>query len=607
VKNPNAATRGSIRFHDIGDYLTREDKLALVLKLRSIGGIAHANAWQVIAPDDHGNWVKQGESEFEQFFPLASKDGAKGAVFPIYSAGMKTNRDAWCYNSSKDALSKNIANSIEYYNSLDRSYAPDGDESHFKWCQKTLGDLAAGKRYEFDRNKLRIAHYRPFNRQWLYMDGRLNWSKYLTDRYFPVQPEDNRVICLSAPGFRGGFSALMSNLLPSIHFGDMAGAQCFPRYIFEPQSDDQSSLSLRTESKRDGISDEGLSFFQALYPSETITKDDLFFYVYGLLHSDDYRIRFADNLSKQLPRIPAVKRAADFWAFVEAGRKLSDLHCDYEQAEPYPITVAQGDLRLAHISDPASFYRVEQMRFGGRRPNLDKSTVIYNANITITGIPLDAYDYVVNGKPALEWVMERQCVKTDKASGIVNDANRYAIETVGDPAYPLLLFRRVISVSLETMKIVRSLPKLEFAEAKVAAGRVRDIDSIRIGIKAHWGDAPAASIALAIVDEISGLAASNKNTLRIGDILHLLNVKQLSDDIVAALAILVQSEFAVLRSGGELIDSDGERHKLPPKDFQRVLTLDTVVHPITQVEIEKASRQVVPIFEISHELFEAKQ
>lgn len=164
------------------------------------------------------------------------------------------------------------------------------------------------------------------------------------------------------------------------------------------------------------------------------------------------------NLSKQLPRIPVVKTAADFWTFVEAGRKLGDLHCNYEQVESYPVTFKQGRLELATIKDPESFYRVERMKFGGKRPNIDKTTVVYNSHITMTGIPLEAYDYVVNGKPALEWVMERQGVKTDAASGIVNDANRYAIETVGDPAYPLKLFQRVITVGLETMKIVRNLP-----------------------------------------------------------------------------------------------------------------------------------------------------
>jgi predicted helicase len=200
------------------------------------------------------------------------------------------------------------------------------------------------------------------------------------------------------------------------------------------------------------------------YLGETISKDDVFYYVYGLLHSEEYRERYADNLTKQLPRIPLMTRATDFRAYVNAGRKLGDLHVEFDNAEPYAVTIKEGNLRLANIPDREAYFRVEKMKFGGKRPNQDKTTVIYNPRITITGIPLEAYDYVVNGKPALEWVMERQCIKTDPASGIVNDANRYAIETVGDPAYPCNLFCRIITVSLETMKIVRGLPALDIRE-----------------------------------------------------------------------------------------------------------------------------------------------
>lgn len=253
----------------------------------------------------------------------------------------------------------------------------------------------------------------------------------------------------------------------------MDNGQCFPRYLYDdaaPSTDDDDNRQadlLAGEAapdgpqRRDGITDEGLAHFEAAYPGETITKDDLFHYVYGLLHSEDYRARYADNLSKQLPRIPAVKKAADFWAFVAAGRELGDMHADFETVERYPVTYKQGDPRTWVIDDEARFYRVEKMKFGGKRGDVDKGTVIYNAQITMENIPLAAYDYVVNGKPALEWVMERQVVKTDKASGIVNDANRYAVETVGDPTYPLTLFQRVITVSLRTMEIVRSLPKLD--------------------------------------------------------------------------------------------------------------------------------------------------
>lgn len=218
------------------------------------------------------------------------------------------------------------------------------------------------------------------------------------------------------------------------------------------------SLALMAQTVRDGITDAGLKYFQAAYPEETITKEDVFYYVYGLLHSDDYRSLFGESLYKQLPRIPTVKTAADFWAFTAAGRKLGDLHVGYGTVEPYPVVVAQGDLRLASIANPEAFFHVTKMRFGGK--GKDRSTIIYNSNITITDIPEEAYEYVVNGKPAIEWVMERQAVKEDPTSGITNDANRYAVETMGDPRYPFDLLCRVITVSLETVKIVRGLPKL---------------------------------------------------------------------------------------------------------------------------------------------------
>jgi predicted helicase len=278
----------------------------------------------------------------------------------------------------------------------------------------------------------------------------------------------NRVICISAPGYTSGFTAILTELTPELCLSAMkGGTQCFPLVIYDDQGENVDDLlsGEPTNAQRDGVTDAGLKHFQNAYPREEITKEDIFYYVYGLLHSHDYRTRYADNLSKELPRIPCVKKAVDFWAFSKAGRVLGDLHVNYESVEPYPITIKQGDLRTAVIDDPEAFYRVTKMKFGGKRGEIDKTTVIYNANITMQNVPLEAYDYMVNGKPALEWVMERQCVKVDKESGIVNDANRYAIETVADPAYPLNLFQRVITVSLETLRIVRMLPELNIADA----------------------------------------------------------------------------------------------------------------------------------------------
>jgi len=219
-----------------------------------------------------------------------------------------------------------------------------------------------------------------------------------------------------------------------------------------------ASSSSEAYNVRDGISHDGLKHFQKSYPSEDISKEDIFYYIYGLLHSVEYRTKYADNLSRQLPRIPCVKKASDFWAFSKAGRKLGDLHVNYEEVEPYAVDFLNADM-FTKLKDED--YRVEKMKFGKKGKEKDKSTIIYNNKITLTNIPLEAYDYVVNGKPAIEWVMERQCVKTDKASGIVNDANLYATETVGDAAYPVKLLQRVITVSLETMKIVNNLPSLE--------------------------------------------------------------------------------------------------------------------------------------------------
>jgi len=221
---------------------------------------------------------------------------------------------------------------------------------------------------------------------------------------------------------------------------------------------------------RDGISDAGLKHFQAAYPTkgegDTITKEALFYYIYGLLHSPDYRSRYADNLGKELPRIPAVKRFADFQAFSKAGRDLAHWHLHYETVAPYAgVTLDTGKHTLKGLQ-PAD-YRVEKMKFAKTRdPETnksinDKTTVFYNAHITLRDIPEEAYTYIVNGKPALEWVMERQSVSKDKDSGIINDANLWATETMNNPAYPLELFLRVITVSLETMKIVDGLPKLE--------------------------------------------------------------------------------------------------------------------------------------------------
>lgn len=482
VRNPDASHRGRIHYRDIGDYLEEKEKLSIIREFGSTGGIARAEGWIRIEPDEHGDWLNQRDASFDQFIKIGDKkDKTADTLFETYSAGVKTQRDAWCYNRSRTDLERNIAAMIDTYNA-ERVKARDAQESgqpapklltdprQISWSAGLQTALERGRPLDLDSGVVVQSIYRPFGKEWLFYSAELNERRYQMPRLFPDADSPNRVIAMSSPGARGSVSALMTDCIPSLHAADMSGSQCFPLHIYDAEDTGPDGLFSKAEhvTYRDCITDVGLRHFEISYPDDIITKEDIFYYTYGLLHSEEYRERYADNLTKELPRIPCVKKAEDFRAFVQAGCDLAELHVGYESVEPYPVTYKQGHPNTWVFGNAETFYRVTKMKFGGKRPNVDRSTVIYNANITMQNIPLEAYEYVVNGKPALEWVMERQAVlkdsynpKTNKGSDIVNDANRYAVETVGNPAYPLELFQRVITVSLETMKIVRSLPALE--------------------------------------------------------------------------------------------------------------------------------------------------
>lgn len=474
VKNPSAKEHGDIYFHDIGDYLSREEKLKKIQEFRGVAGIPK---WQKITPDDHGDWLKQRDNSFGNFMVLGDKktDGAK--LFENYSLGVASGRDAWAYNASKKKLQRNMGSMIDYYTSevtrfntlhpgLDKKAREavlgdviDINPERISWTRSLKQELAKDRKFSFENNSLVQSLYRPFTKQWIYFNRRFNEMVYQMPRIFPVAGVENLVIMTTANGSKS-FSLTISKFLPDLNSME-AGAQCFPLYLYDEEiksendgTDDMFSehVAETKHTRRDAITDEGLSHFQEAYPGEIINKQDLFYYAYGLLHSQDYRERYADNLTRELPRIPRVKTAADFWKFSKAGRELAHWHLNYETVEPYPLTIDAKDVQ----SD--ADYRVEKMKFAKKG---DKSTVIYNGKITLRDIPAEAWDYVVNGKAALDWVMERQCVKTDKASGIVNDANDWAIETMNNPKYPLELFQRVVTVSLETQKIVAALPKLD--------------------------------------------------------------------------------------------------------------------------------------------------
>ncbi|MBC2834062.1 DEAD/DEAH box helicase [Paragemmobacter straminiformis] len=473
VKNPAAAKQGQVFYHDIGDYLSREDKLKIIKDFRSLRGLGAKVGWQQVVPDDHGDWLKQRDDSVGKFISIGDKkDKTTAVLFETYSRGLETARDVWCWNSSKRRLLENMRGHVDEYNrqlQLRRDGTindPQDNPRRLSWTSSLTTDFQRGTPAIFNPDAAVAATYRPFLRTWLYREKMFNHRQGQIPLLFPNNRLPNRIICVPGRGGDKGFSAFLLDTIADLNLAPaMGGYQCFPLTLYDRADTDAGDdlFSLIEDDKpiyriRHGITDAGLAHFKAAYPGEAITKDDIFYYTYGLLHSEDYRRRFADNLTKELPRIPCVKQATDFWAFVRAGRALGDLHVGYETVEPYPVTVKQGDLSLASIDDPVKFFRVEKMTFG---KNKDRSVIHYNPNITITDIPLDAYDYIVNGKSAIDWVMERQAVKQDKDSGIINDANDYANETVGDPRYPFDLLRRVITVSLETMKIVRALPPLE--------------------------------------------------------------------------------------------------------------------------------------------------
>ena len=480
VKNSSYSS-SQIFYYDIGDDLSRDEKLQKISSLTSINNID----FKEIIPDNHNDWIGLRDKSFENFIQIGDKKGAVTVLFNNYTLGVGTNRDAWVYNFSKQNLEQNCIRTIAFYNqevdrfketygNLDRkekekviSNFLNNDKSKISWSSSLVPKVIREIKAVFEREKLNKASYRPFTKQWLYFDSMMN---HRVGKMLSIKPKrecENVIISISGVGARAGFSVLISQEITDLHVLD--SSQSFPLYLYEEVTQDKSvgsgdlfdnSLDLTmAETKyerKDGISDEGLQHFQTAYPSEQITKEDIFYYTYGLLHSEEYRTRYADNLTKELPRIPCVKKAEDFWAFSKAGRDLAHWHLNYETVEPYKATLDTGSTPYSQLTTE-DFY-VEKMKFAKKG---EKGTVIYNKRITIRDIPLEAYDYVVNGKPALEWVMERQGVSTHKDSGIVNDANDWAIETMNNPAYPLELFLRVITVSLETMKIVKALPKLD--------------------------------------------------------------------------------------------------------------------------------------------------
>jgi predicted helicase len=474
VKNKKDA-ENNIYYFDVGKNLKKERKLEKLKNNRSINSLVQNNDFSLIKPDEFNDWINQGDKTYFNYKIIGDKKKKEtNSIFRKHSNGVKTQRDAWCYNFSKIKLKDNCQRMTNYFNSQVEKFSNfkikdikkniSYDPTLISWSDYLFSKISQNKKASFEEDSIVEVLYRPFTKTNLYFSKSFNDRQGLTHNIFPNPSVQNKVILINGFGSQSGFSSLMTNHLTDLN--TMQAGQCFPLKIFEEETEVDNLFSVNDNSnilsESNCISKIGLDYFMEFYGRSNINEETLFYYVYGMLNSLDYKERFKNNLAKALPHIPPVKSFDDFMKYSEAGRKLSELHINYETVEPYQVTIKEGDLKLASISDPKEFYRIKKkMKFAGKRGNIDKTTVIYNNNITIQNIPLEAYEYVVNGKSALDWVMDRQVVKTDKKSGITNNANDYANETMNNPAYPLELFQRVITVSLETMKIVRALPKLD--------------------------------------------------------------------------------------------------------------------------------------------------
>lgn len=467
--NPVKKEPGRIFYRDIGDYLSTDKKLEIIRDVRSM--LDEKMELVEIHPNVKNDWINQRDGLFDMLIALGDKKNISNQTFFVskYSNGVKTNRDAWCYNFSYNSLENNMRTTIEYYNSCLNS-APVENPVKITWIRETLANHKKKKVGIFDEINIRNSIYRPFCKQNMYLDREWNNCIYQIPSIFPTSKHKNRVICTAGVGARS-FSCLMTDCIPDLHVLE-SGAQCFPLYVYE-KVDAGAQLSLFDKGKEEyrqesGITDFMLKRCQAEF-GDKVTKEDIFYYIYGVLHSPEYRKRFEPDLKKQLARIPLCKTGAEFAAFVKAGRKLGDLHCGYENVKPWKDCVV--DVKPGYDSP----YAVTKMRFAKkespedenkngkleRREREDRSRIVYNDRVTIRGIPLAAYDYVVNGKSAIEWIMERYQVTTHKESGIVNDPNKY-LEECGNERYIVDLILKVVTVSMETQKIVSTLPKLEF-------------------------------------------------------------------------------------------------------------------------------------------------
>lgn len=480
VKKPNQAqdTKAAIYYHDIGDYLSREQKLALVRKFKSVD--SKALKWQLIHPNEKGDWLNQRDGSFDEFIGMTPERKFKTSSqswFILNSRGNETGRDTWVYNYSQKALNNHINIIVNEYNKNVGCKSKDElnyDETKVSWTSSLISKVLKGQSIH-NENIFADAVYRPFCKMRTYRGEDLIHRCGQFREIFPTPDSKNVVICVSGIGGTKESSTFVTNHIPDLNILD-AGTQCFPLYWYEKKESLQLSLFDEEPQaeyvRRDGISNWILNEVRSRLKIKSIDKEMIFYYIYGFLHSPEYRSTFEADLKKSLPRIPIIEDVDAFNDFYQAGKALAKLHLGYENVPAYEGLEIEDTYRG---KDAYEHYAVSpKMKF----PKKDlKDTIIYNDYIIIRHIPAEAYDYIVNGKSAIEWLMERYAITIDKKSGIKNNPNDWSREH-DNPRYFFDLVCSIVNVSVKTMEIVGKLPKLSFNGAEVSidiAGRMSEV------------------------------------------------------------------------------------------------------------------------------------
>lgn len=452
VRKKDHTGPATIHYQDIGDYLSREEKLSV---LREQGSLAKGH-WGTIVPNEANDWVNQRNTHYLSFLPLGdgkAKGRESATIFKFFTQGVFTGRDSWSLNFSKDAVEANMSRMIQTYNEMlaERQLLGDATERYVRadkrkisWVQNLIKDFERNKTAFFDSTEVVLSTYRPFTKEWLYKQRQMIWSPYRTEEVFPPG-FPNLAMLIPGPAATKGFSVLAIDALFNFH--TMEQGYAYPLWFY-PKS--EGHLLFDASPRESAISQWAHLKFSTAY-GRTFTDEEIFYYVFGVMASPDFQNRFGVELRKDSPRVPLVENPD---AYIEAGRLLTTLHTGYETVQPWPLAGLPPESASPHT------LRVDKMKFAkGAEPH-SRSAIVINSHITLSGIPEDAYRFKVNGKSALEWLIDRYQVKTDKDSGIVNDPNLYS----DNPRYIVDLVARMVRVSMESVAIIDSLPKLDFIE-----------------------------------------------------------------------------------------------------------------------------------------------